>query len=78
MQHVTDELCEKERVLCIFFDQFEELLYKANLVEVFDEMRRICAAVEEAQANVVIGFSWKTDSVISDRASCVSYVALAR
>jgi hypothetical protein len=27
-------------------------------------MRLICAAVEEAQANVVIGFSWKTDGVI--------------
>ncbi len=64
MQHVANELHEKERVLCIFFDQFEELLYKADLVEVFDEMRRICAAVEEAQANVVIGFSWKTDGVI--------------
>jgi hypothetical protein len=64
MQHVAKELRERERVLCIFFDQFEELLYKVDLVDVFDEMRRICAAVEEAQANLVIGFSWKTDGVI--------------
>jgi hypothetical protein len=64
MKHVADELRVSERVLCVFFDQFEELLYKADLVEVFDEMRRICTAVEEAQANVVIGFSWKTDGVI--------------
>lgn len=27
-------------------------------------MRSICAAVEEAQSNLVIGFSWKTDGVI--------------
>lgn len=64
MRHVVQDLRDRRRVLCIFFDQFEELLYKADLVEVFDEMRRICAAVEEAQANVVIGFSWKTDGVI--------------
>lgn len=52
------------RVLCVFFDQFEELLYKAELADVFSHMRSICTAVEEAQSNLVIGFSWKTDGVI--------------
>lgn len=64
MQAVADNLQREEKVLCVFFDQFEELLYKANLVDVFDEMRRICTAVEEAQVKIVIGFSWKTDGVI--------------
>jgi hypothetical protein len=32
LQQVVDELRDKERVLCIFLDQFEELLYKAELV----------------------------------------------
>lgn len=64
MAHVAEELRQNERVICIFFDQFEELLYKIDLVDVFDETKRVCAAAEEAQANVVIGFSWKTDGVI--------------
>lgn len=64
MQGLAEDLQSEEKVLCVFFDQFEELLYKADLVEVFAEMRRLCAAVEEAQANLVIGFSWKTDGVI--------------
>jgi hypothetical protein len=64
MQCLAEALQRDEKVICIFFDQFEELLSKADLVEVFDEMRRLCAAIEEVQANLVIGFSWKTDGVI--------------
>ncbi|MGO4712137.1 restriction endonuclease [Bradyrhizobium sp. 2TAF24] len=64
MKTIGETLKQEEKVICVFFDQFEELLYKADLVEVFEEMRRICAAVEESQINIVIGFSWKTDGVI--------------
>lgn len=64
MQGLAEMLQREEKVLCVFFDQFEELLYKADLGEVFNEMRRVCAAVEEVQTNLVIGFSWKTDGVI--------------
>ncbi|PSC03316.1 hypothetical protein SLNSH_19320 [Alsobacter soli] len=64
MDTINDELRKSNKVVCIFFDQFEELLYKADLVDVFDEMRRICSSLEEAQSNIVIGFSWKTDGVI--------------
>lgn len=64
MQGLSEMLQSEGKVLCVFFDQFEELLYKADLGEVFNEMRRICAAVEEAQTNLIIGFSWKTDGVI--------------
>lgn len=65
MQLVLDALAKENKVICVFFDQFEELLYKEELVEVFEEMRRLCTAVEEAQANVVVGFSWKTDGTIT-------------
>jgi Holliday junction resolvase-like predicted endonuclease len=64
MQTLSLALEQQGRVLCVFFDQFEELLYKADLAEVFNQMRGICAAVEEAQSNLVVGFSWKTDGVI--------------
>lgn len=64
MQQLSKALEAQGRVICVFFDQFEELLYKADLAEVFDRMREICSAVEEAQINLVVGFSWKTDGVI--------------
>jgi hypothetical protein len=64
MQQLSKALEAQGRVICVFFDQFEELLYKADLADVFDQMRGICAAVEEAQTNLVVGFSWKTDGVI--------------
>lgn len=64
MRSASEALQSEDKVLCIFFDQFEELLYKADLSEVFNEMRRLCSAVEEAQTNIAIGFSWKTDGVI--------------
>ncbi len=64
MRELATALKQEGKVLCVFFDQFEELLYKSELAEVFNQMRGICAAVEEAQTNLVIGFSWKTDGVI--------------
>lgn len=65
MEAVTRYLADSGKVLCIFFDQFEELLYKEELSHVFDQMRQLCAAVEEAQVNIVVGFSWKTDGTIT-------------
>lgn len=65
IQNISKHLTDSGRVLCIFFDQFEELLYKEELSSVFDQMRFICNAVEEAQANICIGFSWKTDGTIT-------------
>ncbi len=59
-----DELQQDGKVLCLVFDQFEELLYKAELEAVFDEIRALCNSVDEAQENIVIGFSWKTDGTI--------------
>ncbi len=57
---------EKEgKVLCLVFDQFEELLFKNDLEPVFDQLRALCDAVDEAQGGVVIGFSWKTDGTIA-------------
>lgn len=59
-----EELHLNGKVLCLIFDQFEELLYKAELESVFDEIRALCNSVDEAQENIVIGFSWKTDGTI--------------
>lgn len=63
-QSVLRNLQESHSVICLIFDQFEELLYKEELSIIFDEMRILCNAVIESQASVVIGFSWKTDGTI--------------
>ena len=53
------------KVVVVFFDQFEELLYKENLSNVFEEVRSVCAAIEADQSNIVVAFSWKTDGTIT-------------
>lgn len=60
-----EKLRTEEKVLVVFFDQFEELLYKEELSDVFEEIRSVCAAIESDQSNVVVAFSWKTDGTIT-------------
>ncbi|MCC6009223.1 MAG: restriction endonuclease [Rhodobacteraceae bacterium] len=55
----------ENKVICLIFDQFEELLYKPELSEVFDEMRKLCASIESAQGSIAVGFSWRTDGTIT-------------
>lgn len=64
MKEVLKSLAIEKKVICLIFDQFEELLYKDELELVFDEIKALCNAVDEAQENIVIGFSWKTDGTI--------------
>jgi hypothetical protein len=64
MKEVMRELARDQKVICLFFDQFEELLYKQELEQVFDEIRALCNAIDAALENVTIGFSWKTDGTI--------------
>ncbi len=44
------------KIICLIFDQFEELLYKEDLSLIFNEIRSLCDAIVEAQANFLIGF----------------------
>lgn len=64
MRAVLDELKENEKVIVLFFDQFEEITTKQELAELFIQIRMLCAAVESANESIVLGFSWKTDGSI--------------
>ena len=64
MRTIVECLKKQGKVVCLLFDQFEELLYKDELSSVFDEIKTLCNAVDEAQENVLVGFSWKTDGAI--------------
>lgn len=64
MRVVLDELKNSEKVIVLFFDQFEEITTKQELAELFIQIRMLCAAVESANESIVLGFSWKTDGSI--------------
>jgi hypothetical protein len=42
MQRIATELKDQGKVVCLLFDQFEELLYKDELAAVFDEIKALC------------------------------------
>lgn len=64
MQSVLEDLKEKNKLIVLFFDQFEEITTKQELADLFVQIKMLCAAVESAAENVVLGFSWKTDGSI--------------
>ena len=61
-----DSLEKSERVLVLFFDQFEEMLYKPELQPVFEAFRRLAYEVNARQGNLVLGFSWRTGITLPD------------
>lgn len=64
LRKVMDMLRKEGKVICLIFDQFEELLYKSELEAVFDEIKTLCNSIDEAQEQLIVGFSWKTDGTI--------------
>ena len=57
-----DSLREKEQVICLIFDQFEELYSKPELFGIFKAAKDLMLDVASSKSNVVLGFAWKTDS----------------
>ncbi|WP_300037176.1 restriction endonuclease [uncultured Roseobacter sp.] len=51
-------------VICVIFDQFEEIIHRAELSPVFARMKELALAADECRSNFVIGFSWKTDGTV--------------
>lgn len=57
-------LQHKQQVVCLIFDQFEELYSKTELFPVFIAAQQLFLATVAAQANLVLGFAWKTDATV--------------
>jgi len=60
------ELARERKVLVLFFDQFEEVFTKDELLPVFRVFRRFALDVQANQPNLVVGFSWRTGISFSD------------
>lgn len=53
---------KKEQVICLIFDQFEELYSKPELFGVFTAAKDLMLDVASYKGNISLGFAWKTDS----------------
>ncbi|WP_343741462.1 restriction endonuclease [Herbaspirillum huttiense] len=64
VRQVLESLRKDQKVLVLFFDQFEEITTKVELEDLFQNFQNLGYAVDAAGENVVLGFSWKTDGTV--------------
>ncbi len=57
-----ESLERKGQVICLIFDQFEELYSKPELFGVFNAAKSLMLDVASFKGNFALGFAWKTDS----------------
>lgn len=62
IQAYLGSLERKKQVVCLVFDQFEELYSKPELFGIFNAAKDLMLDVASSQSNLVLGFAWKTDS----------------
>lgn len=61
---LLEYLRREKKVVVLFFDQFEEITTREEFEDLFNAIKAMCSAIDSAQENVVLGFSWKTDGAI--------------
>lgn len=64
IQTYLTSLEQKQEIVCVIFDQFEELYSKTELFSVFEAARLLFLATVATRSNLVLGFAWKTDSTV--------------
>lgn len=57
-----ESLEKSGQVVCLIFDQFEELYSKPELFSVFSAAKDLMLDVAAQKSNIALGFAWKTDS----------------
>lgn len=62
IQNYLESLEQKNQVICLIFDQFEELYSKPELFGIFKSAKDLMLDVAACKKNIVLGFAWKTDS----------------
>ena len=59
IQEFLTQLKQKEQVICLVFDQFEELYSKPEVFAVFEATQNLLLSAVAEQSNLVLGFAWK-------------------
>lgn len=57
VQLILEQLRNQNKVIVLFFDQFEEITTKQELSDLFLQIKMLCSAVESANENIILGFS---------------------
>lgn len=63
-QELLKQAGAQRALICVIFDQFEEIIHRSELSATFTRMRELALAADEARAPFAIGFSWKTDGTV--------------
>lgn len=63
---VFADLRKNNRIFILFFDQFEEIFTKDELLPLFRVFKRMVLDLSALQPNLVVGFSWRTGISLSD------------
>ena len=61
IQLLIETLKKSDKVIVIFFDQFEEILTKDSLSYLYDLFEQAAYEVDGIKENIVLGFCWRTD-----------------
>jgi len=65
-QECTKYLEENQKVLVIFFDQFEEVFMKEELFGLFRAFERFALDTAAEKTNFVVGFSWRSGITLGE------------
>ena len=64
LQDCLQQLKANGKILILVFDQFEEVLTKPELSQLFDRLRLLALSVDAQQENLALGFAWKSDAFL--------------
>ena len=64
IQEFLTQLEQEKQVICLVFDQFEELYSKPEVFSVFEAAQKLLLSAVAAQSSLVLGFAWKTDTTV--------------
>ena len=64
IQRVLESLQQQRRIVCLVFDQFEELYSKPEMFSIYEAAQQLFLSAASAQSNLVLGFAWRADSTV--------------
>ncbi|MFT6901452.1 MAG: hypothetical protein ACJAXS_001643 [Colwellia sp.] len=62
IQNYLASVADQNKVICLIFDQFEELYSKPELFSIFEIAKSLMFDVAGLRGSLALGFAWKTDS----------------
>ncbi|WP_371357516.1 restriction endonuclease, partial [Hydrocoleum sp. CS-953] len=66
LNKIIEQLRSNNRVLIIFFDQFEHLFTTKPLFGVYERFQKLAYEIDELEENIILCFCWRTGIMIPD------------